>query len=172
VSSFYFIHFLLLSLIFYYNPVVITLLVHPPTFSHPIPLPSPRECLNTPNSPPPHTPPTRPPNSLWPQVSQGLSAWSLIKARKTVLCSTSVGGLEPASICCLVVDSVSERSWGSRFVEIVGLPMVLSSSLNFFQSSLNQPQVSPTSEHCLGVSICFCLSQLLVGPLRGQPCPP
>ncbi|KRY62230.1 hypothetical protein T4D_4358 [Trichinella pseudospiralis] len=28
----------------------------------------------------------------------------------------------------------------------------------------------PTSVQWLGVSICFCLSQLLVGPLRGQPC--
>ena len=35
---------------------------------------------------------------------------------------------------------------------------------------LIHPQESPTSVQWLGVSICVCLSQLLVGPLRGQLC--
>ena len=50
----------------------------------------------------------------------------------------------------------------------MGLPSFSSSS----SFSLIQTQESPTSVHWLGVSIGICLSQLLVGPLRGQLCCP
>jgi hypothetical protein len=39
-----------------------------------------------------------------------------------VHCCICVGDL-PADVCCLVGDSVSEQSWGSRLVEIAGLPI-------------------------------------------------
>jgi hypothetical protein len=78
-------------------------------------------------------------------------------------------GLIPASVCCLVGGLVSERSWGSRLGETTGLPIGSTSSLPS-SISLIQPQESPTSVHWLSVSICICLSQLHIGPLRGQPC--
>jgi hypothetical protein len=64
---------------------------------------------------------------------------------------------------------VSERSQESGLVETAGLPMGLPSSSASSILPLIQPQGSLASVHWLGVSICFCLSQLLVGPLRGQP---
>ena len=74
----------------------------------------------------------------------------------------------------LVGGSVSERSQWSKLVETSGLLMG-SPSFSTYSSlslvlSLIQPQGSPTSVHWLGVSICVCLGQLLVGSLRGQPC--
>ena len=82
-----------------------------------------------------------------------------------------VGELGPASVCCLVGGSVSERSQGSGLAETARLPMGLLSSIPFlFQPFPNSTTGSSTSVQCLAVSICICLSQLLVGPLRGQPC--
>ena len=69
-------------------------------------------------------------------------------------------------VCCLVGGSVSERSQGSRLVETAGLPMGSSSSASS-SLSLIQPQESLAS---VGLGICACFSQLLVGPLRGLPC--
>jgi hypothetical protein len=65
---------------------------------------------------------------------------------------------------------VSERSQGSWLVETAGLPMGSSSSSTSSSFSLIQLQRSLTLELWLGVRICFCLGQLLVGPLGGQPC--
>jgi hypothetical protein len=65
---------------------------------------------------------------------------------------------------------MSERSQGSRSVETAGLPMRLPFSSASSSLSLIQPQGSPASVHWLGVSICVCLSHLLVEPLRKQPC--
>jgi hypothetical protein len=65
---------------------------------------------------------------------------------------------------------VSERSGESRLVETADLPIGSVSSSASSSLSLVQPQWSPASVHWLGVSICLCLSQLLVGPLGGQPC--
>jgi hypothetical protein len=77
------------------------------------------------------------------------------------------GGYRTSS---LVGGSVSERSQGPGLVETADLSMGSSSSSTSSSFSLIQPpQGSPASVHWLGVRICFCLSQLLVGPLRGLP---
>jgi hypothetical protein len=60
---------------------------------------------------------------------------------------------------------VAERSRWSRLVETACLPMGSPSSSGSSSISLIQSQVSPASVHWLGVRICICLSQLLVGPL-------
>ena len=83
-----------------------------------------------------HTPPcpTRPPNSLGPQVSQTLSSSSLIEARPGSPLPVYVsgrfwrvvvgwGGLGPASVCCLLGGSVCERFQGCGSVETASLPM-------------------------------------------------
>jgi hypothetical protein len=59
---------------------------------------------------------------------------------------------------------VSEGSQGSGLVETSGLPMESSSSSASSSLSLIQPQEFPTSVQWPAVSICICLSQLLVGP--------
>jgi hypothetical protein len=87
-----------------------------------------------------------------------------LRPDQAVLCCVCVGGLGPASVCCLVGGLVSERSQGSRLVEIAGLPMGSSHEVALLHEG------SLASVHWLGVSICFCLSQLLVRPFRGQPC--
>jgi hypothetical protein len=104
--------------------------------------------------------PTRLPYSEAPQVSL-----LPIRLFQKVLCYICVEGYRPASICCMVGDSMSERSQGSRLVETAGLPMGLASSSPSSSLFLIQPQGSPAWI----LSICFCLSQLLVGPLRRQP---
>jgi hypothetical protein len=119
-------------------------------------------------SPQPHT--TRSPHSLWPHVSRGLDVSYLTEVRSG---STlyMLGELVSAGVCCLVSGSVSEKSRNSRSVETAVLPMwPLSSSTSSF--SLIQPQGSPDSIHWFGVNICTWLSQLLVGPFRGQSCSP
>jgi hypothetical protein len=65
---------------------------------------------------------------------------------------------------------VSQRSWRSELIETAGLDMGSLSSSASSSLSLIQPQESLISVHWLSVSICICLSQLLVGPLGGQPC--
>jgi hypothetical protein len=64
---------------------------------------------------------------------------------------------------------VSKRSQGSGLVESAGLPI---GSLSSASSSLSlfHPQESLTSDHWFSISICICLSELLVGPLGEQPC--
>jgi hypothetical protein len=68
----------------------------------------------------------------------------------------------------LVGGSVSERFHRSGLVETAGLPMESPCFSASSSLSLIQPQVN--SEQWLGVSIYICLTQLLVGPLRGQSC--
>ena len=53
-------------------------------------------------------------------------------------------------------------------VETADLPEGLPSSSA--SPSLSLIQGLPAFLHWLGLSIGFCLSQLFVGPLRGQPC--
>jgi hypothetical protein len=65
---------------------------------------------------------------------------------------------------------VSERSQWSWLVETAALPMRLLSSSASSSLFLVQPQESLTSVQWLDISIHICLSQLLVGPLGGQPC--
>jgi hypothetical protein len=64
---------------------------------------------------------------------------------------------------------VALRDHQSRLVETAGLPMGSPSSSASSNLSLIQSHMSPTSVQWFGVIICFCLSQLLVGPLRGHP---
>jgi hypothetical protein len=52
-----------------------------------------------------------------------------------------------AGVCCLVGGSVSDRSQGSRLVEIAGLPMGSPSSSVSSSLSLTQPQGSLASVH-------------------------
>jgi hypothetical protein len=131
---------------------------------HPIPSPTVPHPI-----PPPyylqdgvHPHPASPLHSLGPQVSRGPD--------QAVLCYICVMGIRPTHICSLVGGSVSERSQRSGLVETAGLHIGLPSSSASSSLSLIQPQVSPTSGQWLGVNICFYLSHLLVGPLRGQPC--
>ena len=76
-----------------------------------------------------------------------------------------LGSLGPARLCCLVGGSVSERSQGSRLAEIAGLSYGVALLLSFFQpfpiSMTGAPDVSPMVD----ISICICLTQLLVEPL-------
>jgi hypothetical protein len=161
---FFFYSLLLLSLIFFFHSSVVILLSFCPlTVLHPIPSPlSPRGCPH-PSQPLPllllH--PTSPLHSLGPQVSQRLGVSSLL-----YMCQ----GLISAGVCCLVGGSVSERSQGSRLIETAGLPMGSPSSSASSSLSLIQPQGPWTSDQWLGVSICVCLSQMLVGPLGRPPC--
>jgi hypothetical protein len=69
--------------------------------------------------------------------------------------------------CCLVAVSWSVRSWVSWDC---GPPMGSPSSSTSSSFFLIKLQGSLTSAYWLVVSICICLSQLLVGSLRGQPC--
>jgi hypothetical protein len=92
-----------------------------------------------------------------------------LRSDQAVLCCICVRSFISVGVCCLVGSSVSERSLGSRLAETSSLPMGSPSSSTSFRLSLIQPQGSPTSVHWLCVSIFFCLGQLLVGPLRGQP---
>jgi hypothetical protein len=62
---------------------------------------------------------------------------------------------------------VFERSQGSRLVETAALPMGSSSSSASSSFPLIRSQGSLASVHWLAVSICICLSQLLVGPFGG-----
>jgi hypothetical protein len=67
--------------------------------------------------------------------------------------------------------SVSETSQGSGIVGTTGLTVDLPSFSSSSSVSLIQgKQESPTSVHWLSVSIYIYLSELLVGPLRKQPC--
>jgi hypothetical protein len=91
----------------------------------------------------------------------------LLPQSSDVIC---VKGLKPASVWGLVGGSVSERSQSSRLIGTAGLPMGSPSSSASSSLSLIQLQGSLTSFHWLGISICIYLSQLLVEPLRGQPC--
>lgn len=115
--------------------------------------------------------PARPPILWGLKYLKGKVHLPLLRPNKEVLCCVCVRDLGPSSVCCLVGGSVSESSQKSRFVETVGLPMGLSSSSTSSSLSLIQPQGSLTSHHRLCIiSMRFCLSHLLIGPLRGQPC--
>jgi hypothetical protein len=73
--------------------------------------------------------------------------------------------------CCfgfLVFFLVSGISEGSGLVDTVVLPMGLQSSSAHSVLLLTLPYWSPTSIQWLAISICICLSQLLVEPLIGQ----
>ena len=73
-------------------------------------------------------------------------------------------------VCSLVGSLVSGSSQGSRLVETMVLPMGLSSPSIALVLALTLPQGSLTSVQWLTVSICIFLCQLLVDPLKEQPC--
>jgi hypothetical protein len=123
-----------------------TLLAHPLTVPYPIPpSPSSRGC--------PH------PSPIPTGLPTPLSLNSLNGQVHLLLLKQAL--LYVASVCCLVGGTMSERSQGSWLVKTAGLPMGPPSSLASCSLSLIQPQASPTS-------VPSCLSQLLVGPLKGQ----
>ena len=62
---------------------------------------------------------------------------------------------------------MSDRSQGLG--ETAGISMGLASTLDSSSLALIQAQGSPTSVQWLGVNIYISLSQMFVGPLRGQP---
>jgi hypothetical protein len=148
------------SFLFFYSPVVISLLVCPVTVPHHTPQPPPPPRLQgdipsfhhtLPYPTPPHlTPPypARPPHSLGHQVPWGLGTSSLTEARPGSPLVTMCQG--PHISWCMLPGwwrRVSERSWGSRLVEIAGIPMGSPSLLNFFQlfpnSTIGVPDFSP-----------------------------
>jgi hypothetical protein len=112
----------------------------------------------------PLMPPARPLYSLESQVSQGLGASPTEARPGSPLLYMCWGPW--TSLCRLP----GWRSLGFELVENASLPMGLPSSAASFSLSLIQLQGPPTSVDWLGISICVCLSQLLVGPLTRQPC--
>jgi hypothetical protein len=80
------------------------------------------------------------------------------------------GGLISAGVCCLFGGLVFERSQGSRLIGTGCSPTGSPFSSASFNLYLIYPQGFPMSVHCLGLRICLCLSQLLVGTLEGQEC--
>ena len=108
--------------------------------------------------------------SMGPQVSRGLGESSLIEIRPGSPLLYMCQGIGTACVCQQVGSSLSERSKESWLVESACFPMGSPSSSSASTHFLIQQQGSQTSVHWLGVSICVCLSQLLVGPLREQPC--
>jgi hypothetical protein len=113
----------------------------------------------------------RHPHFLGQPVSTGLGTHALpLRPGKKILCYICAGCLWPAYVCSLIGSLVSGSSQDSRLVVTVGLPTRLPSPSGLSILFLTLPYWSPSSVHWLGVSICICLSQLLVDPLRGQPC--
>ena len=119
----------------FYCPVIAHLLVHPPTVPHSTP---PHLCLQE-------------DISLSPQLSPLLGASNLLRVYllplrpdEAILCCMCVGGLLPASVCCLVGVSLSERSCTSMFVKTAVFPVGWPSSSTSSSLSLIQPQGSQT----------------------------
>jgi hypothetical protein len=111
-------------------------------------------------------PPPQPYTILGPEGSEELST-SPSEARASSLLLYMCQG--PYTSLCMILVGGSV-SLGSRLVETDGLPMRLPSLTGSSILPLIQPWGSLTSAQWLGVRICVCLSQLLVEPLRGQPC--
>lgn len=109
-----FLYFLNLFFNLFYSPDYISLLVHPPIVPHPIPPPF------IPIVPTPH--PSRPPHSLWPPVSWGLGASSVIESRSSIpLLYMCWWPHISWYMLCLVGGSVSKRSGGSRLLRFLVL---------------------------------------------------
>jgi hypothetical protein len=116
----------------FYSPDFISLLVHLLTVPHTIP-PSPISKM------PPLSDPTRPPNSLGPQVSWGLGVSSLTESRPSSPLLYMCWG--PHTSWCMLPGggSLSGRSWWFRLVETVGHPIGLHSLSASFTFFLIQP---------------------------------
>ena len=94
----------------------------------------------------------------------------LLRPYKAVLCYICALGHKQAHVCSLVFGLVSGNSEESGFTDTAFLPMGLQFPSAPSILPLTLPYWSPTSVQWLAVNICICLSQLLVEPLRGQPC--
>jgi hypothetical protein len=149
-SLYIFLLFLFYSLIFFYSPVLIPLLVHPLTIPHPIFLPPTPISKRMSPAPSPH--PTRSPHSLGPQVSWRLGD-SLTEARIHSFLLYMCWGLITAGVCCLVGGSVSEQSCWSRLIETADLSTGSPSSSASSSFTLIQPQGSLASFHWVGANI-------------------
>jgi hypothetical protein len=93
-----------------------------------------------------------------------------LRSDKAALCYTCASGLGPESVCSLVGGSVSGSSQGCRLVETAGLPVGLPSLSAPFFLPLTLSQGSPNSAQWLALTICICVSQLLILLLGGQLC--
>jgi hypothetical protein len=100
------------------------------------------------------SPSQAPPHHTSRLLSTSRCSFSL-RTDRSVLGCICVGGLISAGKGCLVDGSVSERSQGSRLVEIAGLLTESPSSSDFSRFSILQPQGSLASVHWLGVNICI-----------------
>jgi len=128
----------------FFNPFLQSRLHPPPSLPHD------RSLSHT--SPRPRLPSPLGQTSLRPQSLKGLVHFLSLSPDQAVLCCICVRSLISAGVCSLVGGSVSERSQGSRSVD---LPMGLPSSSASSSFSPVQPQGSPTSVHWLDVSVCI-----------------
>ena len=78
-----------------------------------------------------------------------------------------VRGLISAGICFLVVDPVSERSWGSRLIETNWSSYRVTLFLSFFQLLPNSATGVSSFSPLVGGKYLH-LTQLLFGSFRGQ----
>ena len=169
---FYFIlfYFILFYFILFYCIVFFTLQILFPPHGPPL------DCYtsHTSSPPPVATRMSSPPTLLPHMTSKGAS--SLLKIRCIIPDWTQthqssavylLGTLNHLAYSdCLEIQCLRDR--GSRFVESsrlpIGLPFSTFSSLSIIQSHMTQTSLG------LSISICFCLSQGLVGPLSKQQC--
>jgi hypothetical protein len=122
----------------------------------------------------PIIPPPLPPRGCSPQISSFPGATSIIRIKHISHCSqtrqsSAIFVPRPWTGPCmlLVGSSVSVSSLGYGLDETAGILMGSLSLSAFSILPRIQPSGSLTSVQWLGVSICLCLSQLLVCPLRG-----
>jgi hypothetical protein len=158
----FFFFFKLPLIFFFYSPVIIASQSALWQFLIPFLLISKRM---SPPTTPPHQDSPFPGTSSLLRVKCIFSHWTQTRQFSAVYMSGTFGQL--IYDAWLVAQCL--RSQGSRLVETAGLPMESLSSCPSSILPLIQPQGSSISIQWLGISICLCLSQLLVGPLRGQP---
>jgi hypothetical protein len=130
-------------------------------------LPTSKKLLPHSHPCPPH--PHQPSHSWGEQVSTGLSTlFSPTEARQGSLHICLGPQISPCMLPGFWLIFCSSE--GSRLVDIVVLPMGLQSPSALSLLPPTFSYWSQTSIQWLTVSICICLSQLLVEPLWGQPC--
>jgi hypothetical protein len=159
----HFLFFLFKKIIFnlFCSPAVIPLLILPPAVPHPIPPPpSPKGCPQ--HSPHPKVSPLPEASSLL-RVRRIFSYWSQIRQSSAVHVSGASYQLVYAAwlVAQNLRDLAVQDNWDCW--SFYGVALLLS----FFQPFPHLTIGVLTSVHWLGVSICICLSQLLVGPLGG-----
>ena len=93
-----------------------------------------------------------------------------LRTDKAVVCYTCAQGQLPAHVCSSDLGLVSGNSEWSGLVDTVVLPMRLQSPSASSILPLTLLKESLTLIQWLGVSICNCLSQLVVEYFRGHIC--